>query len=47
MVASGNVTIRGNTVPEEGAAAAVKAGGLKKQPSQGRRHVKEKAVKAI
>lgn len=44
-VASGNVTVGGNAVTGEEAAAAVEAGGLKKQPSQGGRHGKEKAMK--
>lgn len=46
-MANENVIFRVNTVSGEEAAAAVEeAGGLKKHPSQGRRHRKEKAMKA-
>lgn len=44
-MATGNVTVRGNTATGEEAAAAVEAGGLKKLPSQGGKHGKEKTMK--
>lgn len=44
-VASGNITVGGDTVAGVEAAAVVEAEGLKKQPSQGGRLGKEKAMK--
>lgn len=44
-VESGNVTVWGNAATGEEVAAASEAGGLKKLPSQGEKHGKEKAMK--
>lgn len=44
-MAGRKVTAGTIATPGEEAAAVVEAGGLKKQPSQGERHRKEKAMK--